>query len=76
MKVRGCIAVLIAAVLLGMDPSPLSAGEHDERALEVLRAMSEYKSSQDTLVRTGNFGGILSQISFSSDANFLTVLIC
>ena len=53
MKVRGCIAVLLAAVLLGMGPSPLSAGEHDERALEVLKAMSDYKSSQDTFVIRG-----------------------
>lgn len=53
MKIRDCIAVLFTAVLLGIGAMPLSAGEQDKRALDVLKAMSEYKAAQDTIVIRG-----------------------
>jgi len=53
MKVRDFIAFSIAAVLLCMGPPSLSAGEHDERAIEVLKAWSRYQATLQAVVIRG-----------------------
>lgn len=53
MKVRDFIAVSFAAVLLCMGPSPLLAGEHDERAIEVLKAWNNYQATLNAVVIRG-----------------------